>query len=338
MKRLFIITILVFILGGVFSVNAQDWIILKNGNVIEAQVTEISPSEIRYKRFYHLDGPVIVILKNDVLSIRYGNGTVEIFNNVPTGSLQTGVQSQSFQNNENNSASQPGIPVILQPILNSLPAIRIAGNSLKFEFSGESWFAKVNGRNFLEGTVTSQNTDEGSILTLKQTHTYVAGRRVNTPGADIILEYKKGPPASLRQISRPQDTPAVEPSTSQRTNSQSSNTQRSNTQTTAEPESNTQTLLENNNNLLMIPSDFIGTWKRHNFDNTLTFTENGIQSSSSRIFARLNRVSGDAFTFRDNNSIRTFTYTIRLIDDNIEIRGGIGRGQGNWNGIWMRYN
>ena len=233
MKQFYILAFLFLIMGGVFYIYAQDLIILKNGNVIEAQVLEISPLEVRYKRFNHLDGPVIIILKNDVLSIRYRNGMVEIFNNAPTDSLQDSVQSQSFQANENSSVPRPGVPAVLQPVLNSLPAISIAGNSLKFEFSGENWLAKVNGRNFLEGTITSVNTEEGSILTLKQTHTYVAGRRVNTPGSDIILEYKKGPPASLRQVSRPQDNSSTQSSNSQRTNSQSSITRQSNTQTTS---------------------------------------------------------------------------------------------------------
>jgi hypothetical protein len=65
---------------GLFSVNAQDLIILKDGNIIEAKVLEISPTEIRYKRFDHLDGPTIIVMAVDVLSIRYENGKTEIIN------------------------------------------------------------------------------------------------------------------------------------------------------------------------------------------------------------------------------------------------------------------
>jgi hypothetical protein len=49
------------LIGGAFYVNAQDMIVLKDGNLIEAKVMEISPMEIRYKRFGHLDGPTIVV-------------------------------------------------------------------------------------------------------------------------------------------------------------------------------------------------------------------------------------------------------------------------------------
>jgi hypothetical protein len=69
--------------AGVFPIYAQDLIILTDGNIIEAKVLEISPSEIRYKRFDNLDGPTIILPVAGVLSIRYENGTVETFNTAP---------------------------------------------------------------------------------------------------------------------------------------------------------------------------------------------------------------------------------------------------------------
>jgi len=79
MKSVFIFTA-VFLFVGICSVAAQDLIILKDGNTIAAKVSEISPTEIRYKRFDNLDGPTIVIPADRVLSIRYQNGTQEIIN------------------------------------------------------------------------------------------------------------------------------------------------------------------------------------------------------------------------------------------------------------------
>jgi len=79
------------LISGVFYVNAQDLIVLKDGNMIEVKVMEISTSEIRYKRFDHLDGPTIVVPANNVLSIRYENGRVEIINADPTNAAPTGV-------------------------------------------------------------------------------------------------------------------------------------------------------------------------------------------------------------------------------------------------------
>jgi hypothetical protein len=80
------------LMGGAFYANAQDMIVLKDGNMIEAKVVEISSSEIRYKRFDHLDGPTIVIPAINVLSIRYENDTYEIINagTIPQqGNIQT---------------------------------------------------------------------------------------------------------------------------------------------------------------------------------------------------------------------------------------------------------
>ena len=76
MKKLFF-SIFIFITTGIF---AQDLIILKDRNIIEAKVTEISQTEIRYKRFNHIDGSTIVVPAENVLSIRYENGMIDIIN------------------------------------------------------------------------------------------------------------------------------------------------------------------------------------------------------------------------------------------------------------------
>lgn len=57
-----------------------DMLVLRNGDEIEAKVTEISTSEIKYKRCNHLTGPTVIIDKADVLFVKYSNGTKEVFN------------------------------------------------------------------------------------------------------------------------------------------------------------------------------------------------------------------------------------------------------------------
>ena len=104
------------------------------------------------------------------------------------------------------SGPRLGAPTPLQQILNALPEINVAGNSLKFEFGGDTWIAKNSGRDFLAGSFTSEDTSEGSILTLNQTHIYSTEQKpgiggdvgwVKTPGPQIVLEYKSGPPATM---------------------------------------------------------------------------------------------------------------------------------------------
>ena len=55
-----------------------DKIILNNGNEIFTKVIEIDTKLIKYKNCNNLEGPLITILKKDVVMIRYNNGNNEI--------------------------------------------------------------------------------------------------------------------------------------------------------------------------------------------------------------------------------------------------------------------
>jgi len=59
--------------------SAQDTLTFKNGNKVAALVNEILPTEIRYKRFDNPDGPLYTVLKDEVVRVKYGNGTSEEF-------------------------------------------------------------------------------------------------------------------------------------------------------------------------------------------------------------------------------------------------------------------
>jgi len=84
----------------------------------------------------------------------------------------------------------------------------------------------------------------------------------------------------------------------------------------------------------IFPASFIGTWKRVNFDNTLTLTANTLKSSSQSITRSLIDISGNSYIFADNNG--TFTITIKLVKGNLEISDDTGNGQDNWNGTWRK--
>jgi len=71
---------LVFLFIGTWSVTAQDFIFLRNGEMLEGKVAEVSSTEIRYHRQENLQGPMIVIPTANVLSIRYENGNYEVIN------------------------------------------------------------------------------------------------------------------------------------------------------------------------------------------------------------------------------------------------------------------
>ncbi len=74
-------TLLLFLatVGCILTVAAQDMIVRRDSSCIEARVTEISPTEVRYKRFSNPDGPTYVLPVSDIASIRYANGEEERF-------------------------------------------------------------------------------------------------------------------------------------------------------------------------------------------------------------------------------------------------------------------
>lgn len=66
-------------LGMTVSLSAQDLIVKTDATQVEARVLEISPEQIRYKRFSNPDGPTYVLPVNAVDYIRYANGETESF-------------------------------------------------------------------------------------------------------------------------------------------------------------------------------------------------------------------------------------------------------------------
>lgn len=75
-KSLFLFAIFLFI-----SMNskAQDTIIKINGDTIFAKISEITPTEIKYKKFNFQDGPFYVENKSEIKQITYSNGLKEVF-------------------------------------------------------------------------------------------------------------------------------------------------------------------------------------------------------------------------------------------------------------------
>jgi hypothetical protein len=61
------------------ALNAQDKIILTNGEEVMAKVTEVTDSEIKYKRADNLNGPNMVVYKSRVILINYANGSQDVF-------------------------------------------------------------------------------------------------------------------------------------------------------------------------------------------------------------------------------------------------------------------
>lgn len=62
----------------VFVSYSQDQLFKKDNSKLSVKIIEISPTEIKYKLFNYLDGPIISVLKNEVALIIYQNGVHEV--------------------------------------------------------------------------------------------------------------------------------------------------------------------------------------------------------------------------------------------------------------------
>lgn len=78
---------------------AQDIIVKKDGSAVQAIVTEILSTDVKYKKFSNPDGPTYTVAIADLLSITYKNGEVEKFNTSESAeeeSAQPTVASQQY--------------------------------------------------------------------------------------------------------------------------------------------------------------------------------------------------------------------------------------------------
>ena len=58
---------------------AQDIIVMRDGSIVQSKVAEITSSEVKYKKYSNLDGPLYTIDKSTILAINYENGEKETF-------------------------------------------------------------------------------------------------------------------------------------------------------------------------------------------------------------------------------------------------------------------
>ena len=93
MKKIIYLVVLVLLFGTFTSATFYlgspildcDVITMKDGKDIEAKVLEISTTEIKYKNCGNLEGPTISVLRKEVFSIKYANGTKEIITTTNDG-------------------------------------------------------------------------------------------------------------------------------------------------------------------------------------------------------------------------------------------------------------
>ena len=139
MKRFCIFTV-IFLFMGICIVTAQDLIVMKDGKIIEARITEISQTEIRYKRFDHLDGPTIVIPAAQVLTVRYENGRTETI----SAAIPVPAQTNNQAVRPNNTAINPNKFIFGFNVNAGGAIIYSSGPSIDLEFSKGNFNSEIN--------------------------------------------------------------------------------------------------------------------------------------------------------------------------------------------------
>ena len=79
--RLFSLFTFMILLGMNTNLFAQDVIFLSNGNEIEAKITNVSDTNIEYKKWNNQDGPTYNEKTSNIFLIKYQNGEKDFFNN-----------------------------------------------------------------------------------------------------------------------------------------------------------------------------------------------------------------------------------------------------------------
>ncbi|MBA2611348.1 MAG: hypothetical protein H0U95_05200 [Bacteroidetes bacterium] len=61
------------------AINAQDKILLKNGDELKVKVLEINETQVKFKNEDNLSGPTRIVSKEEIFSISYPNGVKDVF-------------------------------------------------------------------------------------------------------------------------------------------------------------------------------------------------------------------------------------------------------------------
>lgn len=81
---------------------AQDTIVHKSGQSVQAKIIEITPTEVKYKRFDNPEGPLFIDAKSDITMIQYENGTKE------TSGIETKFAEKSVPENSSEELYRLG--------------------------------------------------------------------------------------------------------------------------------------------------------------------------------------------------------------------------------------
>ena len=96
MKRFMLLATFVM---AIYVTNAQDVIVLRNAEEIQAKVTVVAQNQVTYKRWSNLEGPTYTIDKSQIFYIKYQNGDKDVMGTTCTPVESVGGVVNSPQQN-----------------------------------------------------------------------------------------------------------------------------------------------------------------------------------------------------------------------------------------------
>lgn len=170
MKKLFFLFATVAI---TISATAQDIIVTKDSKKIEAKVTEVSKSDIKYKKFDYQDGPTFILSTDDIVTIIYANGEVVLYNEEEKKADEAKAKAATMGSLFGNTGSEAGHP----------------GQSIGRGHDGNAW--SLTGRSVVKLPNPSTNfNQEGKV---------VVQIRVNAAGDVVEAKCVEGTSVTDRQ-------------------------------------------------------------------------------------------------------------------------------------------
>ena len=175
--KLFILATFAFLSISKFS-KGQDTIVKQNQEVILAKIMEISSTEIKYKRFDNIDGPMYTIPKTYINKIKYSNGKIE-----------------EMKNETNISTGNNSIPADLTPryILTLMDGTQLRGkviseNPQEIVFKDNNIGEKTISRKSIK-SLSLEYGDEIQVFTLTD-GSILTGKIINKTDSYTIVETK----------------------------------------------------------------------------------------------------------------------------------------------------
>lgn len=89
----------------ILSDSCGDIITFKSGDIINAKVYEINDEKIKYKRCDNLEGPLFVVSKNTVQSVKYINGVIDVIES--NASVPVYKETNRLPSNPSNLKTHP---------------------------------------------------------------------------------------------------------------------------------------------------------------------------------------------------------------------------------------